>query len=102
MDGRHPEAIRLTFTNCTDRAHEAEFNTWYDAIYLPEILCSGLATTGTPSALTRPHVPASPDRAALDVATHWGTPWIGATWGEDGGIVFHREQLHIARAGAGV
>ncbi len=47
MDGRHPEAIRLTFTNCTDRAHEAEFNTWYDTIHLPDILGSGLATYGT-------------------------------------------------------
>ncbi len=47
MDGRHPEAIRLTFTNCTNRAHEAEFNNWYDTIHLPDILGSGLATTGT-------------------------------------------------------
>jgi hypothetical protein len=47
MDGRHPEAIRLTLTNCTDRAHEAEFNKWYDTIHLPDILGSGLATQGS-------------------------------------------------------
>jgi hypothetical protein len=47
MDGRHPEAIRLTLTRCTDQTHEAEFNTWYDTIHLPDILGSGIATHGT-------------------------------------------------------
>jgi len=47
MNGRHPEAIRLTLTRCTDQAHEAEFNTWYDTIHFPDILGSGIATHGT-------------------------------------------------------
>lgn len=47
MDGRHPEAVRLTLTSCTDRANEAEFNSWYDKIHLPDILGSGIATHGT-------------------------------------------------------
>jgi hypothetical protein len=47
MDGRYPEAIRLTLTRCTDQTHEAEFNTWYDTIHLPDILSSGIATHGT-------------------------------------------------------
>lgn len=46
MDGRHPEAIRLTLTSC-DQAHEAEFNRWYDTIHLPDILGSRIATHGT-------------------------------------------------------
>jgi hypothetical protein len=45
--GRHPEAIRLTLTRCTDQAHEGEFNRWYDTIHLPDILGSGIATHGT-------------------------------------------------------
>ena len=47
MDGRHPDAIRLTLTRCMDQPHEAEFNEWYDTTHLPDILGSGLATYGT-------------------------------------------------------
>ena len=47
MDGRHPEAVRLTLTGCTDQTREAEFNTWYDTIHFPDILGSGIATHGT-------------------------------------------------------
>jgi len=47
MDGRHPEAVRLTLTTCTDRTHEAGFNTWYDRVHLPDILGGGVATHAT-------------------------------------------------------
>jgi hypothetical protein len=44
MNGRHPEAVRLVLTNCTDGVREAEFNAWYDRTHLPDIVSSGLAT----------------------------------------------------------
>lgn len=47
MNGRHPDAIRLTLTRCTDPAREAEFNSWYDRTHVPDIVSSGIATHGT-------------------------------------------------------
>ena len=47
MDGRHPEAVRLTLTACLDPAREAAFNTWYDRVHVPDILAGGVATHAT-------------------------------------------------------
>src|SRR2546426_999054 len=47
MNGRHPEAVRLTLTTCADRMREAEFNIWYDRTHIPDVLAGGVATHGT-------------------------------------------------------
>src|SRR2546425_389300 len=47
MDGRHPEAVRLTLTTCADRRREAELNIWYDRTHIPDVLAGGVATHGT-------------------------------------------------------
>ena len=47
MNGRHPEAVRLTLTTCADRRREAEFNIWYDRTHIPDVLAGGVATHGT-------------------------------------------------------
>ena len=55
MDGRHPEAVRLTLTRCTNPAREAEFNTWYDQVHVPDIIAGGVATHATRFAHADPH-----------------------------------------------
>src|SRR2546422_10585484 len=47
MDGRHPEAVRLTLTTCADRRREAELNIWYDRTQCPDVQAGGFATHGT-------------------------------------------------------
>src|SRR2546428_5800372 len=47
MNGRHPEAVRLTLTTCADRTRDAEFNIWYDRTHIPDVLAGGVATHGT-------------------------------------------------------
>ena len=44
MEGRHPHAIRLIRTNCTDPHLEDGFNKWYDRVHVPEVLSSGMVS----------------------------------------------------------
>ncbi len=37
MEGRYPSAVMITLSDCVDSAREAEFNGWYDDVFVPRL-----------------------------------------------------------------
>jgi|FaiFalFF_MnMetaG_3_1042247.scaffolds.fasta_scaffold01479_5 hypothetical protein len=47
MEGRYPVGIRYVTANCTDPLGEEEFNRWYDAVHLSDMVATGLVSHPT-------------------------------------------------------
>ncbi|MFN3974454.1 MAG: hypothetical protein ACK4K2_04130 [Dehalococcoidia bacterium] len=47
MEGRYPAGIRFVTAICTDLAKEEDFNRWYDAVHLVDMVATGLVSHPT-------------------------------------------------------